>query len=259
MGCLKLHTEENYTGLKVVYGGMYESNKSVQRFLSIDPLADKFQSWSAYSYSFNNPIRFTDPDGAEPDDIILGEKNREALQAQLESLTNDKLTVDPATGKVFIQTSNAANTGKNLSEGTQLVRDLINDDNTTTIVSTDKGNGTEPIADGKRVKSPQEGVEYDAEVGVDLKAPNTVNEDMSRGGVPPLVTLGHELNHARDFAQGKFDPDSYPAAAYDHDTEGVVDFPKREYNTRVFENKIRNEHNLPRRALPIFLPTIKNR
>lgn len=36
------------------------------RFLSVDQLADKYPSWSPYSYTFNNPINYIDPDGKEP-------------------------------------------------------------------------------------------------------------------------------------------------------------------------------------------------
>lgn len=39
-------------------------------WLSVDPLAEKFPSWSPYSFVFNNPMRFIDPDGREPFDWI---------------------------------------------------------------------------------------------------------------------------------------------------------------------------------------------
>ena len=65
MGALKLHTAQHCTGLKVVYGGLYAERKSVQRFLTVDPLADVSRRWSPYTYCYNNPLRFVDPDGME--------------------------------------------------------------------------------------------------------------------------------------------------------------------------------------------------
>ncbi|RQO37675.1 cell well associated RhsD protein [Chryseobacterium sp. KBW03] len=38
------------------------------RWMSPDPLSEEFPSWSPYSMSFNNPVRFKDPTGLAPED-----------------------------------------------------------------------------------------------------------------------------------------------------------------------------------------------
>lgn len=47
------------------YGARYyDARTSI--WLSVDPLAEKYPSWSPYVYTFNNPINLIDPDGREP-------------------------------------------------------------------------------------------------------------------------------------------------------------------------------------------------
>jgi len=36
---------------------------AIGRFTTVDPLAEKFYSWSPYMYCYNNPLKFVDPDG----------------------------------------------------------------------------------------------------------------------------------------------------------------------------------------------------
>jgi hypothetical protein len=57
-----------------LYGEYDLKPEVVSRWLSPDPLAAKYSSWSPYNYAVNNPIRFIDRDGLEPDivPLILG-------------------------------------------------------------------------------------------------------------------------------------------------------------------------------------------
>ena len=54
----------------------------------MDPHAERYPSWSPYSYTFNNPIIFTDPDGRDPILIVFtgGVSGDGKLQSNFNSL-----------------------------------------------------------------------------------------------------------------------------------------------------------------------------
>ncbi|WOI21621.1 SpvB/TcaC N-terminal domain-containing protein [Nonlabens ulvanivorans] len=49
------------------YGARYYNPKFSQ-WLSVDPLAEKYYSYSSYAYTLNNPINYIDPDGRQVED-----------------------------------------------------------------------------------------------------------------------------------------------------------------------------------------------
>ncbi len=65
MGCLKLNYCSDMTLPKVMYGKSVLSEKSVQIWIIVDPLSDKYPNLTPYAYCANNPIILVDPDGRD--------------------------------------------------------------------------------------------------------------------------------------------------------------------------------------------------
>lgn len=136
------------------------------RFLSMDPLAEKYPWMSPYAYCMNNPIKYIDPDGR--DIVITGVLSQEALQ-QLQSRIGDRITLSMNdAGRV----SYSMNTDKKLKGDAKRMAGMINDGSIiVNIVTTDKketstgnlmvggafmGNTVTTDADGNIVSARQE-------------------------------------------------------------------------------------------------------
>jgi len=51
---------------QTIFAGRYYDS-ATGRWLSVDPKASKYPGWTSYNYALNNPLKYVDPDGKNPE------------------------------------------------------------------------------------------------------------------------------------------------------------------------------------------------
>lgn len=194
--------------------------ETTSRFLTVDPLAEKYYNISPYAYVANNPINAIDPDGRK---IIIIVPLKGGKTTSVEFTRNGLVTsegkrvnvpADSHVGKIVDGYSKMLNSGDDnyVNQVTTLIDSKNIHHIDATVIS------TSGVLEGSRGEDTKESIAK-AQKGVGIGTFTTYNfsgETLSDGTKKTnYTTVSHEVQHQYDFDQGNMKDQKKGAGAKD--------------------------------------------
>lgn len=89
---------QNELGLNMYDYGARNYDPAIGRWINIDPLAETSRRWGTYTYAYNNPMYFVDPDGRQGEDYITVNHLTKTAHFTRTNSTHDYVTVTGSGG-----------------------------------------------------------------------------------------------------------------------------------------------------------------
>ena len=193
------------TGMYYYGARYYEPRLSL--WMSVDPLEEKYPSITSYCYTYNNPVKFVDPDGQK---IVLVGTYKEKMKtlSNLQKLTNDNLIMNRATGVITIGKRRWSNRNSNFSAGTKLIQSIVNSRRTVEIeINSNGDNKSHSIYRQNAYKGTGTDVRitYDPSQkhSPEILVANSKDGKSIYEASPVIMNLDHELVHAERAIYGR--------------------------------------------------------